>query len=60
MKKFLVVLVALVAFTACNNSSDSTKTDDTTTIRPDSTPVITLPDSTSVDSLHKMDTTKKK
>ena len=60
MKKFLVILVAAVAFTACNNSSDSTKTEDTTTIKPDTTPVITLPDSTSVDSVHKMDTIKKK
>ena len=60
MKKFLVILVTAVAFGACNNSSDSTKTEDSTTIKPDTTPVITVPDSISVDSVHKMDTIKKK
>ena len=61
MKKFLIVVVTAVAFAACNNSSDSSKTADTMTIRPDSTPVITVPDSTTrMDSVHKMDTIKKK
>ena len=60
MKKFLIVLVTAVAFAACNNSSDSSKTEDTTTIKPDTASVITVPDSTKVDSVHKMDTIKKK
>ncbi len=60
MKNFLAILVSAVTLAACNNSSESSKTDDTMTIKPDTTPVITLPDSTHVDSLNKMDRSKKK
>jgi hypothetical protein len=52
MKKLLLVL-AIGAFVACNNSGTTETTKDSTTITPDTTVVV--PDTT----VHQMDTTAK-
>jgi len=54
MKKLFCVLALAGVFAACNNSTDSTKTEDSTAIKPDTT-VVTPP----VDTLH-VDTSKAK
>ncbi len=58
MKKFLVVLFAAAALTACNNSGDTDKTGEDT-IKPDSPATTLTPgDSTNLDSLNRADSTR--
>jgi hypothetical protein len=62
MKKFLAIAIIAAAFTACNNSGDSSTSKDSTTVTPDTATMVTpAPDTTHVDtSAKKMDTSAKK
>jgi hypothetical protein len=62
MKKFLAIAIIVTALGACNNSSESSATSDTsTTVTPDTMAPAPAPDTTHVDtSASKMDTSAKK
>ena len=61
MKKLLAIAIIVTGFVACNNSSESSKTEDSTTVTPDTATMITpAPDTTHVDTTSKMDTSAKK
>ena len=63
MKKLFAIAILTVAFAACNNSSESKSTEDTTAVKADTSTMTTpAPDTTHVDtSASKMkDTSAKK
>jgi hypothetical protein len=62
MKKFFAIAIIAASLAACNNSGDSTKTSDSTTVTPDTASTM-APDTTSKmsdTSKMSMDTTSKK
>ena len=61
MKKFFAIAVIAVAMAACNNGSETTTTEDSSTIKPVDTTVVAPVDTTHVDTTTaKKDTTAKK
>jgi hypothetical protein len=61
MKKFLAIAIFATVFVACNNSSESSESKDSTAVAPDTSTMAPAPDTTThADTTSKMDTSAKK